>query len=544
VTGLWPDENSPDAEAERAALEKALAESDVAVVVLIDELDRVEDDEVRAVAQLVKAIGEIKGISYLVAYDPERVADALGRGEGAERRSSGQAYLEKIIHLPIPLRPLEREDIEALLHQALTAHAKPLPARTKHYQSAILEQILQQIETPRDVKRLTQSFAVFETIVKGDICPYDVMAYCWLIIKFPSAHKIIRENLHYLVFDPESQMQIKQYLRKLDGKAEPTLMGIFTPDYAAYEPLLQQLFPHFSKSISDRDEGFMLAKRRNLRRMLYLGNPPGQIPRAEIESLWNAPDANEIKRRLDDYVASGKIMDVLERLPDLSDRLLESHDIEFWKHLADLLYRKTDWITAQQPFAQIAREAAEAMRLMAWRDRPGSPRHLNCIMSLQRSGDLILVPQLLYWNIRAHRLDARAGHQDERETLSEDITARLIADEVPRYRSAVLNGTVLRRLPTLDVVFALMQAGAWDEEMRLSLNSQLTDFTSIATFAALLFPPGFGEPFETLNDIVVVHDLDLKTRTLEMPSDHAGDSWLWASVKRLKAVIAREVSSA
>ncbi|MGK3151703.1 P-loop NTPase fold protein, partial [Staphylococcus shinii] len=84
-----PKELSP--QEERRKLEKKLADAKIAVVVLIDELDRVEDDEVRAVAQLVKAIGDIKGISYLVAYDPERVADALGRGSGDDRRRTGEA---------------------------------------------------------------------------------------------------------------------------------------------------------------------------------------------------------------------------------------------------------------------------------------------------------------------------------------------------------------------------------------------------------------------------------------------------------------------
>lgn len=60
------------------------------IVVLIDELDRVESEEIRTVAQLVRSVADFPGVSYLLAYDRERVAQALG-GENAER---GQAYLE------------------------------------------------------------------------------------------------------------------------------------------------------------------------------------------------------------------------------------------------------------------------------------------------------------------------------------------------------------------------------------------------------------------------------------------------------------------
>lgn len=54
-----------------------LREAQQPVVVLIDELDRVEDDEIRTVAQLVRAVMDFPSVSFLLAYDHERVADAL-----------------------------------------------------------------------------------------------------------------------------------------------------------------------------------------------------------------------------------------------------------------------------------------------------------------------------------------------------------------------------------------------------------------------------------------------------------------------------------
>ena len=89
-----PESLTPDIE--RRSLEKKIAGAKCAVVVLIDELDRIEDDEVRAVAQLIKAVGDIKGVSYLVAYDPDRVVDALGRGNGEERRRSGEPVRKSV----------------------------------------------------------------------------------------------------------------------------------------------------------------------------------------------------------------------------------------------------------------------------------------------------------------------------------------------------------------------------------------------------------------------------------------------------------------
>ena len=153
IDDLKPGPSKPrSAMQERSDLEKKLLASNLAVVVLIDELDRLEDQEVRAVAQLVKAVGEIRGISYLVAYEPGRVAAALGRGEGQARIESGERYIEKIIQHPIPVRPLFYDDVEKLLQLALAGRSENLPEPDDE-QVKILESLKAAIRTPREVSR-------------------------------------------------------------------------------------------------------------------------------------------------------------------------------------------------------------------------------------------------------------------------------------------------------------------------------------------------------------------------------------------------------
>jgi predicted KAP-like P-loop ATPase len=83
----------------RKRFERELEESKTEIVVLVDEIDRLSDAEVAVVAQLVRAIADFPHFSYLLAYDAQRVAEALG-GSNTER---GQAYLEKIVQLSVPL---------------------------------------------------------------------------------------------------------------------------------------------------------------------------------------------------------------------------------------------------------------------------------------------------------------------------------------------------------------------------------------------------------------------------------------------------------
>jgi predicted KAP-like P-loop ATPase len=84
---------------QRRDLIDALSEITAPIIVLIDELDRVEDEKIRVVAQLVRAIADFPGISYVLAYDVERVIRALA---GSEKLERGRAYLEKIVQLQVP----------------------------------------------------------------------------------------------------------------------------------------------------------------------------------------------------------------------------------------------------------------------------------------------------------------------------------------------------------------------------------------------------------------------------------------------------------
>ena len=87
----------------RVQLIEELREVATPIIVLVDELDRIEDEEIRTIAQLVRSVLDFPVISYVLAYDSERVIQALGSGTGEkERLDRGRSYLEKIVQPQIP----------------------------------------------------------------------------------------------------------------------------------------------------------------------------------------------------------------------------------------------------------------------------------------------------------------------------------------------------------------------------------------------------------------------------------------------------------
>jgi hypothetical protein len=82
------------------------------VVVIIDDVDRLPDEEVVAVVRLLRLLADLPNITYVVGMDDRRVADALRRGRSSD---FGRAYLEKIVQVPIALPPIEVATIERLV---------------------------------------------------------------------------------------------------------------------------------------------------------------------------------------------------------------------------------------------------------------------------------------------------------------------------------------------------------------------------------------------------------------------------------------------
>ena len=533
-----PKPRSPDDE--RRALEEKIARSGCAVVVLIDELDRIEDDDVRAVAQLVKAVGDIRGVSYLVAYDPDRVVDALGRGRGGDRRTSGERYLEKIIQHPIPLRPLFGEDTKALLEAALIDHGVELAAPRTESQQALFDHLVSLIETPREVKRLIGAYAVLERTVRGEICPYDVLGYCWILTKSPAVRDKVAAHIDELVNDPGDTSLIARTMRHMNKQAEPDLVGVLGEAAAGHKAILELLFPRFDKLSSATDsDGDRLSRRRNLVRLLYLGNPPGAVPRATLDRLWGSTDLVSLQLELRELMNAGKLAVALDRIDDLLPLLPDTGDTTFWVALARLFYRGSDWLSGAEPERALADDTATILYRLALRDVRQKPRVQAAIAALIADGDLVIVPWILRKLLFAHGLTSHAGPRGG-EILSLAETRALLASELPRYREAVASGVALRRLPNVEAIFVLMNTADWGEDLRAAITGQLDTVAAIATFAGLLVPPSFVVDLATLDTLcqadVVLARVDTLIANDELPTEQ----WLADGIHRLRRFLTGE----
>lgn len=530
--------NPIDLDAARKELEQTITDADVAVVVLIDELDRVEDDEVREVARLIKAVGDISSISYLVAYDPERVADALGRGEGNERRTSGEAYLEKIIQYPIPLRPLWNEDVSRLLDELLDGHAGGRFNAKDERRVAVYQAVVSAIDTPRELKRLTGAFDIFWRVGRGEICPTDILAYSWIATKHPAIRDRIAYNPDRVINDPATMEE--HFRRMKEGKeiAKPSPTSRLEMAMAEKtETLLSKLFPSLNgaNSRTDWSDHDRLFIRRNLERILYLGDPPGAISREAVFALWNADSVGSATIAIDAIDAAGKLPRLFDRIDDLIVDLPSEGDGYAFVALSQLWRRSADYAAQTGPMNVGSRDISDTIVRLGIRDKNASDRITAILEALIAAGDFAIAPGFMRHELFAHKLTTGA-HSQRDPCLPLEIVEANWSREAQRYRNAILDGSLLRDWQTVEPVFALSNCGMWDDLLRQTLTKSLTDPKVLTVFAVETVPPGHVIDTASL-ELLFEGNSVLPALPAAEAAVQQSNAWALISLRRLGKVI-------
>lgn len=190
----WKSRRVPvSAEAQRDIIRGELAKLDKRLVVLIDDLDRLQPGEVRDVVRLVKLVGEFPNTTYVLAYDEARVAYALGDGDEA----TGRRFLEKIVQISYEVPETAPETRSRLLTEAIRGAVGDL-SRYKFDQQAYTDLfgggITTLFGTVRDIRRYTNALPGVLALVGDEIELADVLAIEALRSRVPATFALIRTH--------------------------------------------------------------------------------------------------------------------------------------------------------------------------------------------------------------------------------------------------------------------------------------------------------------------------------------------------------------
>jgi hypothetical protein len=490
------------------------------IVALVDEVDRVEDEEIHALAQLVRSIADFPNVSYLLAYDATRVAEALGGGS-AER---GRSYLEKIIQLQIPVPMLAREEMIAVLRADLERIVDfSLPKgfvndeRYLQMESLIVMRVL---TTLRDVKRGIGTFRAIYALVQGEADWIDVLGYCALLTKAPMTSDRLKQWVDTVADDPYTD----EIGRTLGGWVRPdAVFAELIPqseDGQGIRALLGGLFPPLRGE--RRNTGLYvepLSSRYTLNSVLRLGAVTGSTwSRADLTTL-SKKTPQEIARELRGLEARGRLAWFLNRLGDLYGELEGFEHRHFW-HGASIALEPDEPSWDKHYVGKGQQIDSYADILTRWCGKP-LLRELarTAFEQLAACGDISLTAQLLRQHAVKYGLDGKEPRGELIGFLSSEQTLASVKTSAASWRALHIEGKLLPRIWEQSALQIVHAAGAWDEECTKLLTESIR--TSIEAFDAMMlmfFGPEYGSGSEAVSrflDEEVVKVLIAERATVE-----------------------------
>jgi predicted KAP-like P-loop ATPase len=173
-------------------LKKTLYKRKNNILVVIDDIDRLNQAEIRQIFQLVKLNADLPKIIYLLSFDREIVAKALD----VEQDGYGLNYLEKIVQLPTVLPVISKEDIDSLLRERLNGFInKPESSKfDQQHMDTIYKELLPFFKNIRDINRYINILKFNFEVVKGEINLVDLFGITAIQVFTPKVYDAIKEN--------------------------------------------------------------------------------------------------------------------------------------------------------------------------------------------------------------------------------------------------------------------------------------------------------------------------------------------------------------
>jgi hypothetical protein len=179
---------------------KIMQEAARTVVVLIDDLDRLDVDEMLVMLKLVRLNANFPRMVYVLALDDTMAAKAIGAKYQHSDPESGRQFLEKIIQYPFTLPAVGQDRLVRFIvkwAQEICENADiALEAdEWESFRRLVRDQIIRRMNTPRQAIRYANALRFALPILRGRVNPFDQMLIEALRIMFPDVYALMRDDV-------------------------------------------------------------------------------------------------------------------------------------------------------------------------------------------------------------------------------------------------------------------------------------------------------------------------------------------------------------
>ncbi len=204
---------SPTLESQYKNIQEALTKAKTPFLVVIDDLDRLDSDEIKTMLKLVKSVGKLPYVIYILSYNRAYIENATYK--------EMPNFLEKIVQFPVHIpKPVQNKLTTMLTDYALKDFFKNINRNEARWQKFIDSGLYYYIKKPRSVHLLSNSIKFRFPAMNGILNPTDLFVLETLRLFDADVWNWIRDNKDIVIkaqgynFSQQNEEQTTQDLEK------------------------------------------------------------------------------------------------------------------------------------------------------------------------------------------------------------------------------------------------------------------------------------------------------------------------------------------
>ena len=197
----------------------ALEQKKGRIIVIIDDIDRLTNDQIRVIFQLVTQVAKLPNITYLLSMDREVVS----RGLGEVQNCDGNDYLEKVIQVPFEIPYANQNSVIDILFSKLNDILRNYQVEEfdkDHFHKIFDLCIKPYITTVRDINRIVNTFQLKYDLMHEELNFSELLGITVIEIYNPNLYRWMAANKKILCiqmgfpYTDNNKPQNKEFLYK------------------------------------------------------------------------------------------------------------------------------------------------------------------------------------------------------------------------------------------------------------------------------------------------------------------------------------------
>lgn len=179
-------------------ISKSISQSGKHLLVFIDDLDRLDKEELHTVFRLIRQVADFDNTIYMVAMDVDMASKSISQYFGEGRVEDGRRFIDKIVQIPISLPVISKTVLNEWLKRSLRDIIVAQTGIGDDDLNTLVVKISGLFETKRDCIRYVNQLRFIFPFVVGEVNVYD---FCLV-----EAIKVISQEAYMKILHNKSSL--------------------------------------------------------------------------------------------------------------------------------------------------------------------------------------------------------------------------------------------------------------------------------------------------------------------------------------------------